>query len=113
MIHKKAICSLVLMIIVINTRAQRNYVLTSPDKTMAVTINAGDSITYQVTLDGKLIIGASRISFQTDATKPRRASAAWKVSKAQNTSHDEWLIPVVYQKSARVHDLYNQLHLDF
>lgn len=105
----KAICSIVLMVITINTRAQKNYVLQSPDKTIAVTITTGDSITYQVTLDNKPLIAASRISFQTDAAKPGN----WKVSKTLNTSHDEWLTPVVYQKTAHVQDQYNQLHFDF
>jgi alpha-glucosidase len=105
----KKLLSLVLVVITINARAQKNYVLTSPDKTISVTLSIGDSITYQVTLDNKQVIGASRISFHTDNSKQN----VWKVKKAQNTSHDEWLTPVVFQKTSKVHDLYNQLRIEF
>src|SRR5688572_22814680 len=106
---KQTFFSLALLVTTITTRAQKNYVLTSPDKTISVSIITGDSITYQVTLDNKQVIGASRISFHTNNSKPD----VWKVKKAQHTSHNEWLTPVVFQKTGRVHDLYNQLRIEF
>ncbi len=89
--------------------AQKKFTLASPDKTIQVNISIGDSITYAVTLDGKELMTAAPIAFQTSADK----NAQWKVSKALPTSKDELLKPVVQQKTAELRDQYNQLHVDF
>lgn len=89
--------------------AQKKYTLASPDKTVVLNIAIGDSITYSVTLDGRELMAAAPVNFQTSADKP----GAWKVSKAIPSAKDETLMPVVFQKSATVRDHYNQLHLDF
>ncbi|AXY74775.1 glycoside hydrolase family 97 protein [Paraflavitalea soli] len=89
--------------------AQKKYSLSSPDKTIQVSISIGDSITYAVSLDGKALLTAAPIAFQTSADK----NAQWKVSKALTTAKDELLKPVVQQKTAELRDQYNQLHVDF
>ncbi|NII27784.1 glycoside hydrolase family 97 protein [Pseudoflavitalea sp. X16] len=89
--------------------AQKKYTLSSPDKTIVINLSITDSITYAVSLDGKELMTTAPITFHTTADK----NAQWKVSKAQITAKDEILKPVVQQKSAELHDHYNQLHIDF
>lgn len=89
--------------------AQKKYDLSSPDKSIVLTITIGDSIRYAATLDGAPLMEPATVSFQTSADR----SAGWKVSKAITSMKDELLKPVVQQKTDAVRDHYNQLHLDF
>ncbi|MFT3823860.1 MAG: glycoside hydrolase family 97 protein [Chitinophagaceae bacterium] len=100
------VCSLLGIVTI--TEAQKKYTLLSPDKAIAINITAGDSITYEVTQDGKVLIGTSAVAFKTDADKPGKL----KVAKATATTQDIVLKPVVFQKTAEVRDNYNQLHID-
>jgi alpha-glucosidase len=89
------------------THAQQ-YTLSSPNKTITVTLSVSDSLTYQVMQDGKTLIAPSAIALNTSVTRN-----GWKVSKKLLSSHDEVLTPVVKYKNGQVEDHYNQLELDF
>lgn len=89
--------------------AQQQYTVTSPDKTVTLTISVGQDISYSLSQDNKELIAPSVVSFRTDADK----AGAWKVSKAKNSAHDGTLTPVIMQKSKTIADKYNELHLDF
>jgi alpha-glucosidase len=97
-----------LLLVATTIRAQKKYTLLSPDKSLTVVIQVGDPITYQALLDNTPLIGTSTIAFTTDASKAGPA----KVTKAQTSSHNEWITPVVMQKTVAVQDQYNQLRLD-
>ena len=108
--YKKSFC-LAIAIVGIATAAfaQKKYTVLSPDGSVALNVNIADNITYDVILDKKELIGNSEVSFKTSAEK----TAAWKVSKVKQTSHNEVLNEVVATKTTSVKDNYNQLHVDF
>lgn len=91
------------------SQAQQTHRLQSPGQAIGVVVTVGDSITYQVTLDNKALIGRSVVSFQTDAVK----KVGWRVKKVARTTQQQVLHPVVFQKSSVVQDQYNQLQLQF
>lgn len=90
-------------------KAQKSYVVLSPDKTIRLEVAVAGEITYRVTLDNKELIAPSLVSFKTDADR----NSGWKVVKAKQTAHNEVLRPVVFQKSDTICNHYNQLRLDF
>lgn len=109
MYSKKFLLGSLFLVAITGLHAQKNYTVSSPDKTIVLNLSIGDSITYAVTLDGKELMTAALIAFQTSADK----NAQWKVSKALPSSKNEILKPVVQQKTAELRDQYNQLHIDF
>jgi len=92
-----------------SVQAQKKYTVLSPDKTIELNVSVADSISYNVFLDKKELVGRSVISFKTDANKGNN----WKVSKAKQSFMNELLYPVILQKSASVKNIYNQLRIDF
>jgi len=93
----------------LSIQAAKPYKLVSPDKSVIITVSVGDSICYNVVVDGKLIVGPSVVSFKTDAEK----QGLWKVSKAKTGQCDEVLHPIVWQKNKAIRDTYQQLYLEF
>ena len=81
--------------------AQKSYVLKSPDQKVQVELTAGDQISYKVITDNKELLGHSVIAFLTDLN-PKEG---WRVSKSKVTSMDQWLLPVVAQKSDSIRAL--------
>ena len=94
---------------IISAQAQKKYTVTSPDNKTQVTVTIDKKITYNITVDNKLIVGDSEIGFKTSAEK----NTEWKVSKTSKTSVNEILQPVVWQKSNTVENRYNRLSIDF
>lgn len=78
--------------------------LTSPDKSITVSVAVGTDITYNVSQDGHTLIGNSVVSLNKNK---------WVVSKHSIQAHTETLTPVVKQKSAQITDAYNALKIDF
>jgi len=89
--------------------AQKQYSISSPDKSIRVQVTIADSIYYELTRNGATLVGKSAICFVTDQVVPR----GWKVSTAIPGSHNGTLTPVVWQKSRTVEENYNALHIDF
>ncbi|MDP4225012.1 MAG: glycoside hydrolase family 97 N-terminal domain-containing protein, partial [Bacteroidota bacterium] len=89
--------------------AQKDFTLLSPDKSVKFILEVADSINYSVAVDNKGVVGKSKISFTTDASR----KAGWKVVGTKRTFINELLTPVVRQKSKSIQDRCNQLHLDF
>lgn len=109
MIKKIFSTGLVLLVAAFGAKAQKQYTVVSPDKTMQLSISVGDSIRYSVEQDGKELISPSAVSFKTDIN----TGSGWKIKKAFMTVVNEDLHPVVPQKSAIVHNACNQLRIDF
>jgi alpha-glucosidase len=89
--------------------AQKNYTLSSPDKSIQVNVNIANTITYSVAVDQREVIGNSLISFVTDAGK----DLSWKVANTKQQSKNETIQPVVFQKSNTIKNQYNALQIDF
>jgi alpha-glucosidase len=89
--------------------AQKKYTVISPNRELSVQLNISDSVYYQLTLNGKVLITPSAISLQTSQT----GGKTWKVSKAIPTTHNGILQPVIWQQSKTSADNYAALHLDF
>lgn len=106
---KSIILSAGVMLLTSAVFAQRQFSLSSPDRSITLHVAVADSIYYQLLQNGTVLAKSSAISFQTDMNK----SSGWKVSKAAQSIHTGLLMPVVWQKSKTVADNYSQLHLDF
>lgn len=92
----------------VSLKAQK-YTLTSPDKTISVQLSVGKEITYNISQDGKTLVGESAISLQTDQQK----TAVWKVAKTTKASVKRMLQTVVWVKSESIDDNFNGLTLKF
>lgn len=93
----------------VRSKAQKQFSLYSPDKRIELNIHIDDSISYDVMLDGKELIGRSTIDFKTSFLK----DSHWRIAHARTTAVAEVLKPVVQQKSSIVYDSCNQLSIDF
>ena len=89
--------------------AQKQYSISSPDKSIRVQVTIADSIYYELTRNGTTLVGKSAICFVTDQV----VSRGWKVRAAVPGSYNGTLTPVVWQKSRTVEEHYNALHIDF
>jgi alpha-glucosidase len=78
--------------------------LTSPDRSITVSVTVDTAITYNVRQDGHTLIGNSVVSLN---------KGKWVVSKHTIQAHTGMLTPVVKQKSAQIKDAYNELKIDF
>lgn len=87
--------------------AQKEYVITSPDKELTVRLTIGDSIDYQLIRNGTALTGRSGIGLRTDQDGVR------KMGKVSSGTHSGVLRPVVAQQSATVEDNYNWLRVAF
>lgn len=108
---KKSVYLIALMLGLVGYQAfaQKDFTLLSPDKSVKLILEVADSINYSVAVDNKEVVGRSKISFTTDASR----KAGWKVVGTKRTFINELLTPVVRQKSKSIQDRCNQLHLDF
>jgi alpha-glucosidase len=109
---KLAMKVLLLFLFVLNARpsaAQPNYTLQSPNQRIEIRIHLGDRIRYDVLLNGKPLLQDSTLSLKFGATtlglNPR-------LKDAKNRSVDQWIEPVVRQKSARLRENYREVRLE-
>src|SRR6185503_9993553 len=89
--------------------AQANYTLHSPNQRIEIRIRLADRIRYDVLLSGKPLLQDSTLSlkFETSALglNPR-------LKDAKHRSVDQWIEPVVRQKSARLRENYREVRLE-
>lgn len=109
MIKKNFFTALVFVAAVFSATAQKHYSVVSPDKTIELNIGIGDSISYNVKQDGKMLLSDATLSFKTDIN----AGNAWKIKRTYAASISEALHPVVPQKSAVIPNQCNQLCIAF
>lgn len=90
------------------TLQAKDYTVSSPDGHLNVTIYAGNSLSYSVSLDGQQLIGPSALSLTL------ADGSVWgpgtKFTKAQRRSVDEMVEAPVFKRS-QVRDHYNELCL--
>jgi len=90
--------------------AETTHKLSSPGGGIAVEINLGERIRYDVAVDETVVLKAATLSLKVDATTLGHSP---KLRSATPRSYDGTLRPVVRQKAAELREHYNELRLDF
>lgn len=93
----------------ISTTAQSRYSLHSPDQRIEVRVRLADRIRYDVLLNGKPLLSDSTLSLKFGAAS---LGLNPRVKDAKNRSVDQWIEPVVRQKSARLRENYREVRLE-
>ena len=106
MTFKRSIFSLLCIGSVLLVKAQ-TYQLTSPDKSILVSINNSDEINYSVTFNGRKIIQESTLGFEFK-DEPAMGKNLSVIDKSGQTIRETWK-PVVKSKHAEVLNNYNDL----
>jgi len=88
--------------------AQPAYLLTSPDGRLSMTVTAGDSLTYDLSYDGRALLAPSPVSLTL--ADGRAWGPSSRVLKASRTSVDATIPAPLYRRST-VRDRYNGLTL--
>ncbi len=104
---KKHLAILSCLLCTLSMYAQKTYTVTSPDGHLKSTVTAGETLSYDITLDGRSILAASPVSVTTD-------NGTWgvrtKVTKVSRKSIDR-TIPSPLYRSSSLHECYNSLTL--
>ena len=91
------------------TAAQSAYSLRSPDQRIEIKIRLADRVRYDVLVGGKLVLQDSALSLKTENAT---LGAEPKIKNTKEAKVDQWLEPPLPQKSAKVHENYNELRLE-
>lgn len=106
----QTLCMALLMASAATLVSARAYDLSSPDGNIKLTVDVGERISYNVSLEGRLLIADSYLLLETrDNIYGYKA----RVSSARTTSVDEKIRPVVGFKFSAIDNRYNQLRLRF
>jgi len=89
--------------------ADANYSLRSPDNRIEVAIHVAKKITYDVSLNGRLLMKDSTLGINVEG---KSLGESPQVKSAKKDSVDKVLEPVVHQKSAKIRERYNELKLE-
>jgi alpha-glucosidase len=90
--------------------AATSYELYSPDKKIQVTVRVDERISYDVRVNGKLLLQNSTISMDVDHNVLGKNT---KVNAADTNTIDRTIDPAVKQKFARIRERYNEVRLSF
>jgi alpha-glucosidase len=110
--HLRLLSLLLILFVVLSTAsisAQSSYDLHSPNGRIEVRIRTAGQVRYDVLLNGRALLEGSTLSLDVDHKK---LAVDPKVTDAKQRSNDQMIEPVVRQKFAKIHDLYNELRLD-
>ncbi len=89
--------------------ADSNYSLRSPDNRIDVAIHIAKKITYDVSLNGRLLMKDSALGINIDGKSLGENPV---VKSTKKDSVDKVLEPVVHQKAAKIREHYNELKLE-
>ena len=89
--------------------AQSNYSLRSPDQRIEVRVRAADRLSYDVLLNGNLLLQNSTLSMNINQIS---IGAQPKVRGSKQRSENKEIVSPVPQKSARIREHYNELRLE-
>ena len=90
--------------------AQKSYTLSSPDKKITMTINAGDRLSYSVMHESTVVLAESDIAMTLDNGKVLGVPAS--VTSARNQSVDQRIKAYFYKRND-IKEQYNELILSF
>ncbi len=85
------------------------YVIKSPDKRLAVSVNTGQQVSYSVEFDGKRILDPSPISMSFD--NGTTIGRNMKVKDVETYSSDTIIRPTIRQKCASIRDNHNGIKI--
>lgn len=105
---KKALFSLILLLLLSPAFAQQITQLTSPDGKIEVKINPENGLTYSVAHQGKLLIQPSRLGFSLN--KPEVKLTEFELLDSEEKSLDQTWTPV-YGERSDIRDQYRELRL--
>jgi len=88
--------------------ADTNYSLRSPDNRIDVAIHVARKITYDISLNGRLLMKDSTFGINIEG----KALGEIPSERHEEDSVDKALEPVVRQKSAKIRERYNELKLE-
>lgn len=102
------------LIMCLGTVRAQQYQLASPDGKLNITVNAGATLTWEITHDGTPVLQPSAIALQgrDDTAKGKQIAFGKdvKVSRAERKSVST-SFPTPFYKKAQVEDVYNELTL--
>ncbi len=85
--------------------------LTSPDQSIAVTVDVGETLAYSVSVGGKTVLAPSKLSMTLSGNQVLGLKGELK--KVTRRAVDELLRPVVKVKSETIRDQFNEMTLTF
>jgi alpha-glucosidase len=91
------------------TMAQSSYDLRSPNNRVEVRIRTAQGVTYDVLLNGELLLGNCTLSLDVDH---KVLGHGEKVLRAKQRTVDDMLTPAVRQKFAQIHEHFNEERLE-
>jgi alpha-glucosidase len=89
--------------------AQSTYSLRSPDQRIEVQLRASDRLSYDVLLNGGLLLQNSTLSMKINRTN---LGAQPRVRTTKQRTENKEVISPVPQKSVRIREHYNELKLE-
>jgi alpha-glucosidase len=90
--------------------AQTSHELRSPDNRIVVTVRVAERISYDIRVNGNLVLKDSRLSLDVDHQKLGRDA---RVEAVKNDAVDRVIEPPVKLKFAKIPERYNELRLSF
>lgn len=90
--------------------ANNSHELRSPDNRIVVTVHVEDQISYDVQVNGKVLVKDSTLSLDVDHKKLGHDA---KLDTVKNDSVDREIEPPVKHKFAKIREQYNELRLSF
>ena len=106
---KRIVVALLLMLGIVPCRA-KDYLVTSPDKSVIVRIEENETLSYSVSFRGKTIIEPSALGRFEWKNEPALGNDL-EVIQTVGRSHNETWMPAVKSKHARITDQYDELTL--
>lgn len=107
---KKHLAILSCFLCTLSLYAQKTYTVISPDGHLKSTVSVGKTLTYDIALDGRIILAASPVSVTTD--KGDIWGKDSRIAKVSRTSTDETVPSPLYRTSS-LRNCYNSLTLGF
>jgi len=89
--------------------ADSNYSLHSPDNRIAIEIHVAKQVTYDISLNGKLLMKNSTLAINVEG---KTLGENPQVKGTKKDSADKILEPVVRQKFEKIRERYNELRLE-
>ncbi|MBL7741357.1 MAG: glycoside hydrolase family 97 protein [Chitinophagaceae bacterium] len=108
---KKNCLAIPFLLLLLHVRAADKKEISSPDKRISVTIEAGDRLQYTVSYDGKMILAPSVIDLITGTGL--RLSGKIALKKTTTRSHHSVIVSPVPEKRKNIPDVYNEMTIRF
>jgi alpha-glucosidase len=92
-------------------KAADSLIVSSPDKSIHVTVNTNRSLTYSITIDNKKILEPSVIDMQL--TDGKKLSDDLSVQSTKRNSVNQFIEQIVPYQQKNIPDVYNELVIQF